>query len=86
MTKYSFNPIISLKYSFNPSETTFNPPRISFNLPGASAANAKKSHEEDKAHHFAHHYKHTGTRRMLFYLIFGINFHLISVLFSEKEY
>ena len=85
MTKYSFNPIIEI-YPFNPSENTFSPPRISFNLPGASVANAEKSHEEDKARYFARHYKRTDMCRVLFYLIWGINFHLISVLFSEKEY
>ena len=56
---YSFNPITEkFIHSF---ENTFNPPSISFILPGASAANVEKSNEEDKARHFARHYKHTGT-------------------------
>ena len=84
MTKCSLNPITEIFiHSF---KNTFNPPSISFILPGASAANVEKSHEEDKARHFARHYKRTGMCRVLFDLILGINFHLISVLFSKKEY
>ena len=60
-------------------ENTFNPPSISFILSGASAANVEKSHEEDKAHHFARHYKRTGMCRVLFDLWdkFSLNFSFI---------